>query len=303
VLEAGLTVSRFAHFAAMLALFGGALFPFYAGGIETERSTLWLRRWLTAAAALALISCVAWFLLTTASMAGDLAAALDPAALRTVITSTDFGPLWLAQLALVLVVLGLVAAQPRRVPSWAAALVSGVAPAALAETGHARATSGWLSPVHVVADAAHLLAAGIWLGGLWPLGLALARHRSAAGTKDDLAVGALLSGFSGVGYLAVAVLALTGLVNAWFLVGSVDRLRTSAYGRLLLAKLALFLIMASLAAANRFWITPALASERSADAPRWLTRVRRHVAFEQALGVAVIAVVSALGTLEPPGSG
>jgi putative copper resistance protein D len=300
MLDAGLIVSRFVHYVAVLALFGGALFPLYAGDSVDPTPTPWNRRWLAAAAVLAFASGIAWFFLTTASMAGDPSSAFDASALMTVITSTDFGPLWLVRMALILATLWLTAASPRRAPRWTAPLVAGLALAALAGTGHARVPDGWRGIVHVAADGAHLLAAGIWLGGLWPLGLALAGSARTAGTDDDVPVGLLLSRFSGVGYLAVGTLVLTGAISAWLLVGSLGQLIGSSYGRMLLAKVAIFLAMVGLAVANRFWVTPALMSGRSAGDARWIGRVRRHVLLEQALGIGIIAIVSVLGTTEPP---
>jgi putative copper resistance protein D len=43
-----------------------------------------------------------------------------------------------------------------------------------------------------------------------------------------------------VGYVAVAVLIASGLINGWYLVGSFAALLGTLYGRLLLVKLSLF---------------------------------------------------------------
>jgi len=61
-----------------------------------------------------------------------------------------------------------------------------------------------------------------------------------------------------MGYVAVATLIGTGLVNSWYLVRNVTALLTTQYGQLLLAKLALFAGMLSLAAINRFWLVPSM---------------------------------------------
>jgi putative copper export protein len=54
--------------------------------------------------------------------------------------------------------------------------------ASLAGVGHTRIEEGWAAVLHVTADAAHLLAAGAWLGGLAPLGFILLGW---AGTKPE----------------------------------------------------------------------------------------------------------------------
>jgi putative copper resistance protein D len=166
----------------------------------------------------------------------------------------------------------------------------------LAGTGHARATEGALGLIHSTADATHLLAAGTWLGGLWPLGLVIAA--SLRDTSNTSAIAELLRRFSGVGTIAVATLVASGLVQTWILVGTPTALISSGYGRLLLAKVALFLVMVALATANRFWLTPQLS--RNPTSQKYLARLRHHVIGEQALGLGVIGIVSILGTLQPP---
>jgi copper resistance protein D len=50
----------------------------------------------------------------------------------------------------------------------------------------------------------------------------------------------VLSRFSVMGYVAVAVLIASGLINSWYLVGSFAALLGTLYGRPLLVKLSLF---------------------------------------------------------------
>ncbi len=304
MLAAGLTVSRFVHFAAVLALFGGALFPHYAyAGAADEDARRQLLRWLkpalTASAILAFAGGLGWFAFTAAGMSGTLAGAVDPQVLIAVVQATDFGPIWLARLALIAALLAAMLFRRDRRRDWIATALAALVLASLAGTGHSRTTEGWNGAVHIAADAAHLIAAGVWLGGLWPLGAALAwAHRDGSHSGRDS--GEMLMRFSGLGYLAVAVLVASGLVNSWYLVGSIDGLWTNPYGRLLIVKLGLFGAMAALAVANRFWITPRLQAADAASIQPWLRRIRRHVAAEQLLGLLVIAVVSLLGTLGPP---
>jgi putative copper resistance protein D len=288
-LAAALVAARFVHFAALLILFGATLLPLYAGleGGAAERLRRWLRTAATISAGLGLVSGLAWYALTAASMAGTASAALDPEVLATVFRTMTFGPLWLARLTLILFALVFASLGSARLNGVAPSLAA-LALASLAGTGHAGLPGGAAGVAHMLADSAHLLAAGAWLGGLLALAALLARA--------DADVGRLLLRFSGVGYAALATLVLSGAANAWFLVGSTERLIATAYGRLLLAKIALFLAMAGLAAANRFWITPRLAAS-PADA-RWLSRIRRHVWLEQGLGLLVVAIVSVLGILQ-----
>jgi putative copper resistance protein D len=104
-----------------------------------------------------------------------------------------------------------------------------------------------------------------------------------------------------MGYAAVATLIGSGLVNAWVLVDSPQKLITTPYGQLLLVKVSLFGAMLALAAQNRFRIVPTLQrwkqGSMSAEAP--LRVVRRNVLIEQTLGLLIVLIVGWLGTLPP----
>jgi putative copper resistance protein D len=67
----------------------------------------------------------------------------------------------------------------------------------------------------------------------------------------------------------------------------------------LIVKLVLFAGMLSLAGLNRFIIVPRLIKANDGGDAAWLIRLRRHILGEQALGVVVILIVSALGTMQP----
>jgi len=98
----------------------------------------------------------------------------------------------------------------------------------------------------------------------------------------------------------VAALVASGLINGWFLVGSLSALIGTTYGELLLLKLGLFGLMLCLAASNRFWLVPALAKAATiSQSDLALARLRRNILAEQILGVLVVGIVSLLGTLSP----
>jgi putative copper resistance protein D len=302
MLEAGLVLSRFLHYAAVLTLFGAALFPLYAYPTRADGSSArvlpWLRGVLLAAALLALISGILWFLFTAANMAGDLSGAADRDTLALVVTETGFGGIWLARLVLATVILAVLVVRTsigQRDPDRFVAVLCAVLAASLAGVGHTQVQDGLARIIHVGADGAHLLAAGAWLGVFPPL-LYLVSTAARPGAPQNAAANALLR-FSGVGQVAVATLIASGLINSWYLVGSFDLISTP-YGQLLLLKIALFLGMLSLAALNRFWLVPAL-MRKSKSGAGVLARLRGHIVGEQVLGTLVILVVSLLGTMEP----
>jgi putative copper resistance protein D len=294
MMEAGLILSRFVHYVAVSALFGIALFPIYSSPLELSgRLTRWRDRALLTAALGCLLTGILWLAFTTANMSGDLRAAIDTTALLTAMQATGFGHLWILRLALASVAAAVAAASlgsEIHHSDLVLLLMAGALLATLAGTGHTQDEEGVRALIHAVADASHLLAAGAWLGGLIMLGVVL----NTSVPRIDV----ILRRFSSMGYVAVAALLATGLVNTWFLVGSVSRLTTTAYRQLLILKLCLFTGMLILAAANRFWLVPTVI-DHDRDSSLSITWLRRNVLGEQVLGALVLLIVSILGTIEP----
>jgi uncharacterized membrane protein len=159
--------------------------------------------------------------------------------------------------------------------------------------GHAGATPGLTGDLHLASDMTHLLAAGVWIGGLPALALTLAQTRqSTKKTTRDLAVVATRR-FSVLGMVSVGVLLLSGLINCWNLMGGPRDLLMTEYGRLVALKIGLFATMIAIAAANRFYFTPRLPKP---DASRALTR---NSLAELGLGLCILSLVGILGTLSP----
>jgi len=303
--EAGVIAARFLHFATVIALFGLAVFPLYTYsnrvGPPPARLGRWLRMRLRLAALLALFSGIAWALFTVANMTGSLSDAVVPGALWSVFRETGFGQVWIGRLALLVALLASVhGCKSSDHPDWITAGVSGVILATLAGVSHTHVSDGAAHVIHISADGAHLLAAGAWLGGLLPLAYLLAVARRSPSPEHCGNASIALLRFSGMGYTAVAVLVVSGLINTWFLVGSVSALTGSPYGQFLLAKLCLFGAMLALAALNRFWLVPSLMRVKAAGQPAVLfVRLRRHVLGEQAVGLLIVFIVTMLGMMQP----
>jgi copper resistance protein D len=306
MIDLGLVAARLLHYAAVTTLAGVSFFPFYAYA-ATEPKELFCRRQAVFlfVAVVALFSGLLWFLCSVANMSGTWAGVADHEVLWTVLNETTFGSVWMVRMLLAAIILGVTAARPLRTATAGrdlitACLAAGLL-ASLAATGHSQIEEGWMSLVHVGSDAAHLLAAGAWLGGLVPLGFILLGYSMGDG-EPIVDVDRILLRFSSMGYVAVATLVASGLINSWFLVGSVSSLLTTLYGQILLAKLGLFGAMLALAAANRFWLVSRMIETRagaSGDPSVWLGRLRFHVLGEQFLGLMVLLAVSVLGTMRP----
>jgi copper transport protein len=144
-------------------------------------------------------------------------------------------------------------------------------------------------------DWLHLVAASVWIGGLAHFFfVSLPAVRALPPDSRGAALAMLIRRFSPIGICAVAVLAVTGLYSGWLHVGSVEALRTTAYGQTLLAKLALSVPLVLLAAANLlYWRRTVVAS-----LPRQGGFVRT-LGAETLFGFLVLAVVGLLTTLSP----
>ena len=234
-----------------------------------------------------------------AGLAGDAEADLV-SAVGSALGLGQWGTLWIARaIALVALALALMRAgrEPRPLRAWlpvaavaAAVLVTislGSHAAALLEST-AAATS---------ADVLHLLMAALWAGGLAPLLLSLLHaRRTLDGQPRRRLLGALLARFSTIATISVGALVITGAFATWIQVVELPRLAQTDYGRALLTKLALVAPLIGLGAVNLLWTRRRLNDSRPTAAGRWAPRL---VAAEVLLGVAVVAVVGLLTSLEP----
>jgi putative copper resistance protein D len=246
-----------------------------------------------AAALVALISAIALVLCQTAAMAGSPAAAVDFAAVTTVLLETSFGRVWCWHLLLAaILVLACLGRHPRRP---VVLLLSLGLLASLGWVGHAAMDAGLAGIAHEINQSMHLLAAGLWLGGLAPLAWVLRQVRRQPGDFEISVTRDALRNFSHMGYAAVALIALTGAINTSFLVGSLAAMFHTSYGRLLAFKILFFVAMMIVALINRLCLAPRISKDSGA-----LRALGRTVALEQGLGLAVLGIVSVLGTW-PPG--
>ena len=248
-----------------------------------------------------LLSGAIWLVLQAVSMSGlPLDEAMTPGVLSTVLSQTQFGMVTEIRFTLAIVLAACLACHRSALAdALALAAALGLA-AAIAWSGHAGSTLGERGNLHLAADAMHLVAASIWIGGLVPLVLLLAasRHRPEVGSAA-LAREATRR-FSTLGIVSVATLSATGVVNAWILVGSFHAFVVTGYGRLLIFKLVAFAIMLVFAALNRFRLTPRLAASTGNEARLdALHKLTRNSTIEIALGFVIFAMVGMLGTLHP----
>jgi copper transport protein len=237
----------------------------------------------------------------------------------------------LAQAAAV-AVCGVAAFFAARRPAGPALVVLGAAAAGAlfthAQAGHAETQSS-VRLLNVADQWLHMLAAGVWVGGLVWLLLGLRG-------LDEPARTAAVRRFSQLAFAAVAVIAVTGVLRAVPEVGSLGALVSTSFGVTLLIKSSLFVVLMGIAWRNRYRLVPKLAEPvpaRSAalspvtgDAPadplepgpstgsqppgtgapppgsaaaRAISSLRRSVRSEVALAAIVLVVAAVLSGLPP----
>lgn len=297
---------RFALYGVLGGLFGLSAFGLYALHARERSDALALRPWLVAGAVLGLLLSVVALALLAASMAGTPPWPIDRDSVGALLSGSAMGAAWKARMgALVMAGCAGAVAAGRGAGLGVVALASGVALATLAWAGHGAMDEGATGWAHLVADILHLLSAGAWVGALLGLVLLVTRPAAQVDAAHLTLTHRALHGFGTVGTVVVGTIVLTGLVNAWLLVGpgNVLALGATLYGRLLLAKLGLFTAMLGLASLNRFRLTPSFErSIASADHRGALRALRASLAVETACVVVILALVAWLGTLEPPSS-
>ncbi|WP_079038099.1 copper resistance CopC/CopD family protein [Streptomyces sp. NBRC 110028] len=108
-------------------------------------------------------------------------------------------------------------------------------------------------------DVIHLVAVGVWVGGLASLAVTLR-----AGVPIERAA---VARFSRLAFGSVIALVLTGLYQSWRQVGSWKALTGTDYGRVLLVKVGLVAVLVGIAAVSRRWTARLSDATASADVP------------------------------------
>jgi copper transport protein len=275
--------------AAGLALFTALVLPRSWAGTDVRRR---LRRLLTVAAGVGAAGAV--LQVPIASVygqgleLGDLVGAFDPGLVTNELVSAA-----LVLVGLALAVRSSADTAPDRTTGRLLVAGAGLALAGPSLVGHTRAFAP--SPLLVAADVLHLVAGAVWLGGLVGLVLSL---RALAG-REVLAAQALAR-FSTIASGVLLGVAVTGTFLGWRILGSWGGLVGTAYGWLLLGKVAIALVVASLGGWNRWRTLPAVeAAVGFGDRERAAAAVTRAVRVEAVLLVVLIGVTGVLVNQSP----
>jgi copper transport protein len=220
-----------------------------------------------------------------------LSKVFDPTVFRDVL-DTRYGKVALLRLALLVVAFPLLRlllhrrndgrAHPVRAWWMVAAGLVGLGLAVTPGLG-GHAGTGIQTGLAIPADMVHVAAMACWLGGLVVLCIAVLPR----GDADELR--AVLPRYSALALGAVVALIVSGGYQAWRQVGSIDALKSTDYGRLLIAKLVVFAALIVAAAFSR-----EIVNRRFRDYPSDGERDDAETVFEP-VPVAVGASVSGGG--------
>jgi copper transport protein len=260
-------IARFAVFASLALLIGAAAFLvlIWPGGRES-----------VGAARLVWAGWIGAVIATVAGIALDGAYAgalpLGDAFKWSVISDvldTRFGRVWLLRLVLLLVAIPLLrlllnrrpVAEYPLPPWWRPAAVIVAAGLLLTPGISGHAGSGDLVPLAIIADATHVGAVSLWLGGLVVLLAVVLRRKN----LDELRT--VVPRYSKLALIAICVIVGTGAFQAWRQLGSLSDFRDTDYGKLLAAKLIAFGALIITAAFSREIVNRRFRSPRPVTSP------------------------------------
>lgn len=164
-----------------------------------------------------------------------------------------------------------------------------IALAAQVETSHAAAQLDDRVPLGI-ADFAHMLAAGVWIGGIPYFLIALARAENGRAWRR------IGKRFSNMAMASVALLLAGGIGMAVPFIGSIAAIYGTAYGVMVMTKVALLGGLLLLGAGNFF-----LVERLRRDPATPILRLRRFAEIEIGVGLTVLFAAASL-TSQPPGA-
>ena len=154
-----------------------------------------------------------------------------------------------------------------------------------------------------VIDLGHILAAGLWVGGLFFLAIALRQSRNLPPEERTWLNLSLILNFSALAALSVGILIASGFYLAWQHVGNWTSLVGTAYGRVLLLKMSLMLPTLVIAAINLMVVKPRLNAvydlfdsdnQKNKTAAPILRSFRHLVGIEAMITIVIVLIAGVL---------
>lgn len=208
------------------------------------------------------------------------------------LTGTSWGTAWLAAAAgAVVLTIAMALARSGRSFGWwlatPAALALGAFPGF---TGHASGVEK-LETLTLLADSVHVWAGGAWIGSLAVVLYVNRSLRGPSGGHSQLP--SLVPAFSPVAMVSVGALVVTGTFASWSHLPDLASIWTTAYGRFLVAKVAVVGVVLAMGARNFRILTPRLGTDSGNEA------MGRSAALELAIAQVVLILTALLVRTSP----
>ncbi|MCP2005029.1 UNVERIFIED_ORG: putative copper resistance protein D [Buttiauxella agrestis ATCC 33320] len=280
---------RFIHFAALMVLLGSTISCSMLAPQAFKPVLIRRLQWQWHSAVwMTMLSAVLLLCAQAGMMGSGWQDTINPQVWLAVL-GTRFGSVWLWQISLGVVTVVVLMLKPRNLQSLLLTLAAGQL-ILLAGVGHAAMREDFYGGLQRLNHAVHLLSAGWWVGGLFPLIMCMRMARKPR--WRGAAITAMMR-FSRYGHLAVAAVLLSGLINSLMILGWSLPLE-SDYVRFLLVKVVFVAVMVIIALYNRYYLVP-----RFNRAPTATKQFVRLTWLEIILSVVVLLAVSIFATWEP----
>ena len=206
---------------------------------------------------------------------------------------TYFGTVWLARLAITMILLGIWFVLDKKSLTRRSQIPMLVAALALISTtsliGHGAATG---QAIPLILDYIHNLVAAAWIGGIFYFVFALLPSFSSldAPKREKMSL-ASIPRFSAIFIIALGVVVVTGPSLMWFVETDIGLITESVYGQLIMLKISLAVVMVGLGFTIQFRAKNAEKNPGSGNIHRTLGRTLRA---DVVLGVTLLGIVALL---------
>jgi putative copper resistance protein D len=219
--------------------------------------------WVICVAAILSVAASVWRVMIQAGrLMDDTAFMTDP----EIIAISLGGPLGTSTLArmigLAIILLAVFAPSVR---TAAAVLGAASVAASFGLTGHAIRDPQWALLALITL---HLMAVSFWFGALLPL------YQLSKPGREMREAARLSHRFGQKASIIVPILIAVGVGFAYLLLGSVEAVLTTAYGQMLLVKLAIVALVLGIAALNKLRLVPAMEAEKPGATENFRTSLR-----------------------------
>ena len=265
-----------------------------AGVAIEEHASVLAAKWGSAAALLLIVAAVFRLVAQSHAVNGDW----NAGAMSSALLGTTWGWGWIGQIVLAAIVAASLFGARRAPRAHAVWVTAAVAAALLAFTpglaGHAAAAPRF-SGAAIVSNGLHILGAAGWIGGLAMLLFAGLPAALRSGASRAASVADMVNAFSPTALVFAAMVTATGVFAAWIHFTGVSDLWTTEYGRALLRKLLVLLVVAATGLYNWKRARPSLGDDIGTS------RIRRSATAELVIAMIVLALTAVLvATPTPP---